>query len=137
MARARAPNASARANLVATAMAISRTGVQLIVTEARLLRTELREKMGRLGLGVALAAGGGVLLVLAVVLLFVALIGALIDAGFSLAIAALIVFAAALVIGGGCLWLGLRQLRLEKLMPKRTIEQVQKDFESITLETNE
>lgn len=137
MARARAHHASARANLAATAMAISRTGVRLIVIEARLLRSELREKMGLFGLGVALAAGGGVLLLIAVILLFVAMIGALIGAGFSLAIAALIVFAAALVVGGGCLWLGLRQLRLEKLMPKRTIEQVQKDFESITLEANE
>ena len=137
MSRARAHHASARANLAAPAMEISKTGVRLIATEARLLRTELREKMGRLGLGVALAAGGGVLLLLAVVLLFVALIGALIDAGFSLPIAALIVFAAAFIVGGSCLWLGLRQLRLEMLMPKRTIEQVQKDFASITLETNE
>lgn len=136
MAGTRRRRASPRPSIAATAVAISQESLRLIATEARLLRSELREKLGRIGFGVALAAGGTVLLLMAVVLLFVALIGALIEAGLTLPIAALIVFAAVLLAGGACLWLGLRQLQLEKLMPRKTIEQVQKDFETITLETH-
>ena len=125
-----------RRNVGSTAVQIFKTYTRLIVTEGRLLRTELGEKMGLIGLGIALTAGGGVFLITAVVLLFVAAISALLDFGLSLTVATLIVFSAVLLLGIGSLWFGLRQLQPQNLMPKKTIEQVQKDFESITPEAN-
>ena len=119
-----------------TAMEIFRTVIRLIVTEGRLLRSELSEKIGLIGLGLALTVGGGVLLIMAVVLLFVAGISALVDAGFGLTIATLIVFAALLVVGLACLWFGLHQLQPSNLMPRKTIQQVQKDFQTIAPEAN-
>jgi uncharacterized membrane protein YqjE len=118
-----------------TAFDIFKEFLRLIATEFRLLRTELGEKVGVIGLGVGLAAGGALLLIAAVVLLFVAVIAALIEHGFGLTVATLIVFAAVLMTGDGCLWFGIRQLRAENLMPNKTIAQVQKDFESISPET--
>jgi len=117
-------------------MEIFRTTIRLIVTEGRLLRTELGEKIGLIGLGLALTVGGGVLLIMAVVLLFVAAISALVSSGFSLTIATLMVFAAVLLVGLFCLWFGLHQLQPSNLMPRKTIQQVQKDFQTIAPEAN-
>jgi len=129
-------NGPSRLGVASTAAQIFKHSIRLMVTEARLLRTELGEKIGIIGLGVGLAAGGGVLLITAVVLLFVAAISALVEYGFSLTIATLIVFGVVLVLGIGCLLFGLRQLQPHNLMPRKTIEQVQKDFESIAPEAN-
>jgi len=117
-------------------MEIFRTTLRLIITEGRLLRTELGEKIGLIGLGLALTVGGGVLLIMAVVLLFVAAISALVGSGFSLTAATLMVFAAVLLVGLGCLWFGLHQLQPSNLMPRKTIQQVQKDFQTIAPEAN-
>src|SRR5215216_7152533 len=136
MAHERSRHDPPRNGVSSTAVEILKAYVRLIVTEGRLLRTELGEKIGVIGLGVALTAGGGVLLITAVVLLFVAAISALVDYGFSLTIATLIVFGAVLLFGVGCVWFGLRQLQPANLMPRKTIEQVQKDFESIGPEAN-
>ena len=97
-----------------TAAEIIKTYVRLIITEARLLRTEMGKKLGVVGLGLALAAAGVVLLIMALV----------------------IVFGAVVIAGIGCLWFGIRQLQFDNLMPKKTIKQVQKDFESIAPEAN-
>jgi len=118
-----------------TAFNIFKEFLRLAATEFRLLRAELGEKAGIIGIGLGLAAGGVLLLITAVVLLFVAGIAALLDYGFGLTAATLIVFAAVLITGGGCLWFGIHQLRAENLMPNKTIAQVQKDFESISSET--
>jgi uncharacterized membrane protein YqjE len=137
MAHARARHGDLRRPGVgSTALEIFKTTIRLIITEGRLLRTELGEKIGILGVGVALAAGGAILLITAVVLLFVAAISALMDHGLSLTVATLIVFGAVLLLGVGCLWFGLRQLQPDNLMPKKTIAQVQKDFQSIVPEAN-
>ena len=119
-----------------TAAEIIKTYIRLIITEARLLRTEMGKKLGVVGLGLALAAAGVVLLIMALVLIFVAAISALIDHGFGLTGATLIVFGAVAIAGIGSLWFGIRQLQFDNLMPKKTIKQVQKDFESIAPEAN-
>lgn len=126
---------TSQGGVAGTAFGIFREFLRLIATEFRLLRAELGEKAGIIGLGIGLAAGGALLLIAAVVLLFVAVIGALIEYGFGLTAATLIVFAAVLITGVGCLWFGISQLRAENLMPNKTIAQVQKDFEAITPET--
>ena len=134
MARAKRHNGTPQ-GVAGTAFDIFKEFLRLVATEFRLLRAELGEKAGVIGLGIGLAAGGALLLVAAAVLLFVAVIGALIEHGFGLKAATLIVFAAVLITGVGCLWFGIRQLRAENLMPNKTIAQVQKDFDSISPET--
>lgn len=136
MAHARTRQDLPRRGVGSTAIEIFRTSVRLIATEARMLRSELAEKIGLIGLGIALTVVGGVLLIMAVVLLFVAAISALVNYGFSLTVATLIVFGSVLIVGIGCLWGGLRQLQLGNLMPTKTIKQVQKDFETIAPEAN-
>jgi len=136
MARARSrQDITPPGGVAGTAFDIFKEFLRLVATEFRLLRAELGEKAGIIGLGIGLAAGGALLLIAAVVLLFVAVIGALLEYGFGLTVATLIVFAAVLIAGGGCLWFGIHQLRAENLMPNKTIAQVQKDFESISSET--
>ena len=135
MARARSRQDGPQGGVAGTAIDIFKHFLRLITTEFRLLRAELAEKTGIIGLGIGLASGGALLLIAAVVLLFVAVIGALIEHGFGLTSATLIVFAAVLITGTGCLWFGIRQLRAENLMPNKTIAQVQKDFDSIAPET--
>jgi len=136
MARARSRHdVPPRGGVAGTAFDIFKEFLRLLATEFSLLRAELGEKAVVIGLGVRFAAGGALLLIAAVVLLFVAVIGALVEHGVGLTAATLIVFAAVLITGGGCLWFGIRQLRAENLMPNKTIAQVQKDFESISPET--
>jgi uncharacterized membrane protein YqjE len=137
MARARSSqDVTSQGGVAGTAFDIFKEFLRLVATHFRLLRAELGEKIGLIGLGLGLAVGGAVLLIAAVVLLFVAGISALVDYGFGLTAAILIVFGTVLVAGAGCIWLGIRQLSVENLMPNKTIAQVQKDFESITPETN-
>jgi putative superfamily III holin-X len=136
MANSRRHHDRPRLAVGSTAMEIFRTTLRLIITEGRLLRTELGEKIGLIGLGLALTVGGGVLLIMAVVLLFVAAISALVSYGFSLTVATLMVFAAVLLVGLLCLWFGLHQLQPSNLMPRKTIQQVQKDFQTIAPEAN-
>jgi uncharacterized membrane protein YqjE len=136
MARARnRQTGTPQTGVAGTAFDIFKEFLRLVGTEFRLLRTELGEKAGVIGLGIGLAGGGALLLIAGVVLLFVAVIGALIENGFGLTAATLIVFAAILITGAGCLWFGIRQLRAENLMPNKTIAQVQKDFEAISPES--
>ena len=118
--------------VAATTVDIIKEYVGLLATEFRLFKTELSEKIGQIGLGVALTVAGTVLLIMAIVLLVVVAISALVDAGLGLTVATLSVFAFVLVIGLACGWLGFRQLQPRNLLPKKTIEQVQKDFEAIT-----
>jgi uncharacterized membrane protein YqjE len=137
MARARSrQHVTPQGGVAGTAFDIFKEFLRLVTTEFRLLRAELGEKIGLIGLGIGFAAGGAVLLTAAVVLLFVAGISALVDYGFGLTAATLIIFGTVLVAGAGCIWFGIRQLSVENLMPNKTIAQVQKDFESITPETN-
>ena len=135
MARVRSRVGEKPQGVASTALNIFKEFVRLIATEFNLLRAELSEKTGVIGLGLGLAAGGALLLMTAIVLLFVAIISALVEHGFSLTAATLIVSAAVLVTGARCLWFGIRQLRAENLMPNKTIAQVQKDFESMSPET--
>jgi uncharacterized membrane protein YqjE len=136
MAQARIRRDGPSQGVASTAVAITKEYVRLVVTEFRLLRRELGQKIGQVGLGVALTAGGAVLLMMALVLLFVAMLSALTDFGVSLTGATLTAFGFVLVLGVGCGWVGLRQLQPENLIPKETINQVKKDFESIAPESN-
>ena len=107
---------------------------KLVRTETQLLRTELAEKAVRVGLGIGLTVAAAILFITAIILLFVATIAALVDYGFSLSAATLIVASVMVILGAISLWLGVDQLRAKNLMPSKTIDQVQKDVEAIKTE---
>jgi putative superfamily III holin-X len=99
----------------------------LLSKEGQLARSEMSEKIGQVGTGLALLVLGAVLLIPALVILLDALAGFLIRRGFNPPEAALIVGGAALALGVILALIGLSRLKAKRLMPTRTIEQLQQD----------
>src|SRR5207302_8390753 len=76
----------------------------------------------------ALVVGGAVLLMPALVILLQAAVAALNErAGLSAPISALVVGGAALVLGLILLLIGVSRLKIENMMPNRTIQQLKRD----------
>jgi hypothetical protein len=100
----------------------------LIRKETQLARAELSENMSSLAAGLGLIVGGAVLLIPALVILLQAGVAALVEAyGLASYWSALIVGGGVLVIGIILLLIGINRLKLETLMPNRTIHQLQRD----------
>ena len=135
MPRAKTSHVNTQPALVSTAWRIVQEVLRLVSSEFRLFRAELKEKISVIGIGLAFGITGTLLLIVAVVLLLVAAISALVDQGFGLTAATLMIFGIALVGGAGCLWFGMHHIAKQNLLPNKTIAQVQKDFESIAPET--
>jgi putative superfamily III holin-X len=102
--------------------------MSLVRTEGELARAELSDNIGRAAAGLGLIVGGAVLLTPALVILMQAAVAALTEQGeLPSWAAALIVGGAALVIGLILLLIGRSRLKLETLMPNRTIGQLKQD----------
>jgi hypothetical protein len=99
----------------------------LFRTETRLARAELNEKIAQAGSGIGMIAAGAVLLIPALEILLRAAVAALTDQGFQPYVAALIVGGAALLVGLMLALIGMNQLKMKKLTPHKTIEQLQSD----------
>jgi hypothetical protein len=99
----------------------------LLRKESQLAKAELSEKLGEAGLGVGLLAASAILAIPALVLLLEAGAAAINDAGLSPAVSALIVGAVALVVAIVLAVVGMSRLKVERLTPKRTLRQLQKD----------
>jgi hypothetical protein len=99
----------------------------LALKESQLARAEISEKITQVAFGLAFIVGGAVLLIPALVVLLQAAVTALEQAGFQSAAAALIVGCAVLLIGIILLMVGINRLKVEKLVPNRTIRQIQED----------
>jgi hypothetical protein len=99
----------------------------LVRKESQLARAELSEKISRVGMGLALIAIGAVLLIPALVVLLLAAATALQEAGFAPAMAALITGGSALLIGVILLLIGINRMKVENLVPNKTIHQLQED----------
>jgi hypothetical protein len=99
----------------------------LIQTELQLLRTELSNTAGALGLAITVVLGGAVLLVAAAMLLLQTGIAALVANGWSPPLATLIVAIGVLLLGALLLWVGMSKLRLKNLIPTKTINQLEQD----------
>ena len=99
----------------------------LVRKEAQLARAEMSEKVSRVGMGLALIGIGAVLLIPALVVLLIAAVNALQEAGFEPAIAALIAGGSALLIGIILLLVGIKRIKVENLVPNKTIHQLQED----------
>jgi hypothetical protein len=108
-------------------MNLVRQTTELIRSEGQLARAEFSEKIDKL-VGAAIMIGAGAVLLLpALVILLQAAVAGLIDAGWSAAVAALVIGAAALAIGGVLCAMGLSRLRAVSLVPNKTIRQIQQD----------
>jgi putative superfamily III holin-X len=103
----------------------------LIQAELQLLRTEISEKIKLTVLSASLIGSGVILLVATLVLLLQAAIGALVALGLSWLTAILVLAATTLVLGGGLVWIGYNNLT-QRLMPARTMGQIQKDVKTLT-----
>src|SRR5204862_6663079 len=90
-------------------------------------RTEMAEKITQVGAGIGLIVGGAVLIMPGLVILLQSAVAALVDAGIDDAWAALIVGGGIVVIGLVLLMIGMNRLKARRLLPNRTIEQVQRD----------
>src|SRR4051812_7762229 len=99
----------------------------LVRKETQLARAEISEKITQMGVGIALIAGGAVLLIPALVILLEAGVAALEQAGFDPAVSALIAGGGALLIGIVLLMVGISRLKAENLVPQKTIHQFQED----------
>jgi hypothetical protein len=100
---------------------------ELMRTEGLLARAEISEKMALVATGLGLIVGGAILLMPALVVLLEAAVAALIENGMAPYWAALIVGGACLVLGLILLLIGVSWLRAGKLMPDKTIHQLQRD----------
>lgn len=100
---------------------------RLMSSELALARAELSEKIAQAVGGLALLVGGAVFLIGAVNVLLAAAVTALVDAGVAAPWASLIVAALVGVVGGLLVWNGLGNLKVSRLAPTRTAEQMRRD----------
>jgi Putative Actinobacterial Holin-X, holin superfamily III len=99
----------------------------LVRTEGQLARAEISEKMTLAATGLGLIVGGAILLMPALVVLLEAAVAALVDNGIAPYWAALIVGGACFVLGLILLLIGVSWLRAGRLVPDKTIHQLQRD----------
>ena len=99
----------------------------LFRSEVRLVRAEVDQKISQATSGATLALIGAVLLMPALVILMTAGVAALVDAGMSNAVAALLVGGGGLAIGAILLFIGVNKLKAENLSPTATISQLRSD----------
>jgi membrane protein implicated in regulation of membrane protease activity len=99
----------------------------LLRNEGQLARVEISEKLDKLiGAGIMLAAGA-LLLLPGLVLLLVAFAYFLAERGMSPAASSLISAVVALAIGAALLVVGLNRLKQVRLVPNKTLRQIQQD----------
>jgi hypothetical protein len=100
----------------------------LLRKEAQLARAEVSENMSTLARGLGLVVGGAVLLMPALVILLQAAVAALTDGyGLSSYWSALIVGGVVLILGIILLLVGFSRMKLENIMPNKTVNQLQRD----------
>src|SRR5215472_962431 len=87
----------------------------------------MAEKIGEIGMALGLVVGGAVLLIPALVILLQAAVAGLAAAGLAVGWSSLIVGGVALVIGLALVAVAIRRLKAGRLVPSKTIEQLQRD----------
>ena len=121
-----APRARSDRSVAALLSDLATETGMLVRQEIALLRAELSEKLGRLGLGAgAIAAGGLVAFSGWLVLLAAAVLG--LSNLVAPWLAALIVGVVVLAIGAGLLFFGKSRLDSEALVPRRTLNSLRED----------
>ena len=100
---------------------------RLFRKEIELARTEVSENVSSAISGLVMIVAGAVLLIPALVILLQGAVSLLIDLDIEPHWAALIVGGATLLVGIILAWIGIGKLKADKLLPKRTMEQLQRD----------
>jgi hypothetical protein len=100
---------------------------KLIGNEFELARTELSEKAGQVGRGIAMIGAGAVVLIPALVLVLFAISAALIRGGLSEPLAYLLTGAGAALVSAALIGVGLSRLSGDALKPSMTLDQVERD----------
>jgi len=100
----------------------------LLRNEAHLARAEMSENMISVGRGLGLIVGGAVLLIPALVILLQAAV-AWLTQGYGMASywSALLVGGGVLILGIILLLIGVSRLKIENIMPSKTVHQLQRD----------
>jgi hypothetical protein len=99
----------------------------LVRKEGQLARAEISEKIDEIGIALGLVVGGAVLLIPALVILLQAAVAGLAALGLAVGWGSLIVGGVALVIGLALLAVGVNRLKAARLVPDKTLEQLQRD----------
>ncbi len=103
----------------------------LFETEIRLVRTEVGEKISTLIEAVVVLLVSAVLLLVALFLVLIGVVNLLVAFGLLPWQAYMLVGAVIGVIGGISLYMALRSLSADRLMPKRTLSQLGKDADVV------
>ncbi len=109
----------------------------LIRQETRLARTEISETITQIASGMLVVVFGAVLMIPALAIMLLAGVYGLENAGFVPWAASLIAGAVAFVVALTVLLIGLSRVRATKLMPERTIRQIQEDASVARRQTRE
>lgn len=99
----------------------------LVRKESQLARVEVSEKISQVATALALIIAGAVLLMPALVVLLNAAVAALVEAGLAPYWSALAIGGGVLLLGLILVMLGLGRLKAQRLIPERSIEQIQRD----------
>ncbi len=100
---------------------------KLVGNEFDLARAELADKASQVGRAAAIIGAGAIILTPALVLLLFAVAAALIRSGFSEPVSYLMTGAAAAIVSGALIAIGLNRLSGDALKPSVTLDQVQRD----------
>jgi len=99
----------------------------LLRKEGQLARTELSENLGKMATGIGVMVGGAVLLIPALVILLQAAVLGLTAQGLAAGWSALVVGGVVLLLGLALLFAGMKRLKVEAIVPTKTIHQFQQD----------
>jgi hypothetical protein len=100
---------------------------KLIGNEFDLAKTELSEKAGQMGRGIAMIGAGAIIMIPALVVLLLSAASALMHAGLSEPIAYLVAGGAALAVAAALVAVGVNRMSADALKPDKTMEQLQRD----------
>jgi xanthine/uracil permease len=103
----------------------------LVRKEIDLARVEVTSSVGRMSRGAAMAGAGGALLYAGLLVLLLAVVLGLIQAGMDAWLAALVVAIVVMVIGGVITSMGVKQMQSTELAPKQTAETVRENVEFV------
>ena len=106
---------------------LSRQLSTLVRQEIDLARTETTQRITAVTRDAALIGAGAALGYAGLLFLLAALVALLVEAGLDAWLAALLVGALTLAVGGALAWRGREGLRTAKLVPERTIETLKDD----------
>jgi hypothetical protein len=110
---------------------LTREITTLVREEAALAKTEMTQKLSRVGRDVGFLAAGGAVAYAGLLAIVAAIIIGLAQAGMEWWASALLVGVVVAAIGGFLVWRGLNNLKQEDLTPHQTVETVKEDAQWI------